>query len=453
MIKPKEYARRRRQLMRIMGRGAIAIIPAAPVRIRNRDVDYPFRQDSDFHYLTGFPEPDAVAVLVPGREQGEFVLFCRERDPERETWDGPRVGQDGAVSEYGADDAFPIDDMDDILPGLLEGRERVFYNMGRYESFDHHLMGWVKQIRERERMGASAPEEFVSLEHPLHDMRLFKSRAELSIMRRAAKLSARAHKRAMRACRPGMAEYEIEAELLYEFRAGNGTPAYQSIVGSGPNACILHYVINDRRMADGDLLLIDAGAELECYASDVTRTFPVSGRFTPEQRAVYEIVLEAQLAAIEEVRVGNHWNDPHMRAVEIITAGLVQLGILRGDPARLVEREAHRRFFMHRTGHWIGMDVHDVGDYKVDGRWRELEPGMVMTVEPGIYIPPGARGVARKWQGIGVRIEDDVAVTKHGPRVLSDGVPKTVAEIEHLMAGRGGAGRKRAARRVASGAA
>lgn len=445
MIKQKEHARRRRQLMRIMGRGAIAIIPAAPVRIRNRDVDYPYRQDSDFQYLTGFPEPDAVAVLVPGREQGEFILFCRERDPGRETWDGPRAGQDGAVNGYGADDSFPIDDMDEILPGLLEGRERVFYNMGRYESFDHHLMVWIRQIRERERMGARAPEEFVSLEHPLHDMRLFKSRAELSMMRRAARLSARAHKRAMQACRPGMAEYEIEAELLYEFRAGNGTPAYQSIVGSGPNACILHYVSNDRTMEDGELLLIDAGAEVGCYASDVTRTFPVGGRFTPEQRAIYELVLEAQLAAIEEVRVGNHWNDPHARAVEVITEGLVKLGILRGDPARLVEREAYRRYFMHRTGHWIGMDVHDVGDYKVDDRWRELEPGMVMTVEPGIYIPPGAKGVARKWQGIGVRIEDDVAVTRDGPKVLSDQVPKTVTGIERLMAGRVVTARRRGA--------
>lgn len=433
--------------MRIMGRGAIAILPAAPVRLRNRDVDYAYRQDSDFQYLTGFPEPDAVAVLTPGREQGEYILFCRERDPERETWEGPRAGPDGAVSEYGADDAFPIDDMDEILPGLLEGRERVYFNMGRYEAFDHRLMGWINQIRERERLGASAPEEFVSLEHPLHDMRLFKSRAELSIMRRAAKLSARAHKRAMQTCRPGMAEYEIEAELLYEIRAGNATPAYQSIVGSGPNACVLHYVANDRRMEENELLLIDAGAELECYASDVTRTFPVNGRFTPEQRAVYELVLKAQLAAIDKVRVGNDWNDPHQKAVAIITEGLVELGILRGDPARLIEREAYRRFFMHRTGHWIGMDVHDVGDYKVDGRWRELERGMVMTIEPGIYISPGAKGVARKWHGIGVRIEDDVAVTRDAPRVLSDGAPKTVSEIERLMAG---GGTRRAARTVAS---
>lgn len=435
--------------MRMMGRGAIAVMASAPVRIRNRDVDYPYRQDSDFHYLTGFPEPDSVAVLVPGRPQGEFILFCRERDPDRETWDGPRAGQDGAVSQYGADDSFPFDDLDDILPGLLEGRDRVYYTMGRYEAFDHRLMGWVKRIRKDERNGARAPEEFVSLEHSLHDMRLFKSRSELSVMRKAARLSAGAHKRAMRACRPGMAEYEIEAELLHEFRAANAAPAYQSIVGSGPNACILHYVANERRMADGDLLLIDAGAELDCYASDVTRTFPVNGRFSPEQRAVYEVVLRAQLAAIDAVRPGNDWNTPHERAVEIITAGLVELGILRGDPARLVQREAYKRFFMHRTGHWIGMDVHDVGDYKVDGRWRELEPGMVMTVEPGIYIPPDARGVARKWWGIGVRIEDDVAVTRQDPRVLSDGAPKTVAEIERLMAA-GGARRRR---RAAAGAA
>lgn len=448
MIDFREFPRRRRQLMRMMGRGAIAVVASAPVCIRNRDVDFPYRQDSDFFYLTGFPEPDAVAVLVPGRPQGEYILFCRERDPDREAWDGPRAGQDGAVAEYGADDSFPIDDLDDILPGLLDGRDQVFYTMGRYESFDHRLMGWVKQIRKDERNGARAPEEFVSLEHPLHDMRLFKSRAELSVMRKAAKLSARAHKRAMRACRPGKGEFEIEAELLHEFRSGNATPAYQSIVGSGPNACVLHYVANERRMADGDLLLIDAGAELDCYASDVTRTFPVNGRFSPEQRAVYDIVLRAQLAAIDAVRPGNDWNTPHERAVEIITAGLVDLGILKGDPARLVEREAYKRFFMHRTGHWIGMDVHDVGDYKVDGRWRVLEPGMVMTVEPGIYIPPGARRVARKWQGIAVRIEDDVAVTRQGPRVLSEGAPKTVDEIERLMATD-----RRKQRRAAAGAA
>lgn len=445
MIDSREFPRRRRQLMRIMGHGAIAVIAAAPVHIRNRDVDYPYRQDSDFFYLTGFPEPDAVAVLVPGRPQGEFIHFCRERNPDRETWDGPRAGQEGAVNLYGADDSFPIDDLDDILPGLLDGRERVYHIMGRYESFDHRLMGWVKHIRKDEPNGARAPEEFVSLEHVLHDMRLFKSRSELSVMRKAARLSARAHKRAMRTCRPEMTEYEIEAELWHEFRAGNATPAYQSIVGSGPNACILHYVSNQRRMADGDLLLIDAGAELDCYASDVTRTMPVNGRFSPEQRAVYDIVLRAQLAAIDAVRPGNDWNTPHERAVEIITEGLVELGVLKGDPARLVEREAYKRFFMHRTGHWIGLDVHDVGDYKVDGRWRELEPGMVMTVEPGIYIPPDARGVARKWQGIGVRIEDDVAVTRQGPRVLSDGAPKTVAEIERLMAGSGRRRRRPAA--------
>jgi len=420
--------------MRMMGRGAIAILPAAKVKLRNRDVDYPYRPDSDFYYLTGFPEPEAVLVLVPGRTQGEYILFCREREPEREVWDGPRAGQEGAVRDYGADDSFPIGDIDDILPGLLEGRDKVYYTMGRDEDFDHHLLAWVNRLRGQSRAGARSPEEFVSLDHLLHDMRLFKSRSELSLMRRAAELSARAHTRAMKTCQPGMYEYELEAELLHVFRGGNAVPAYQSIVGSGPNACVLHHVSNDRQVADGDLVLIDAGAEVGLYASDVTRTFPANGRYDPEQRAIYELVLKAQLAAIDRARPGNHWNEPHATAVKVITAGLVKLGILDGKPKDLIREEAYRRFFMHRTGHWLGMDVHDVGDYKVDGRWRQLEPGMVMTVEPGIYIPPGAKGVKSKWHGIGVRIEDDVVVTRDQPRVLSKGVPKDPDEIERLMA-------------------
>lgn len=439
MIAQSEYARRRRQLMRMIEPGAIAIVPAAPVRVRNRDAEYAYRQDSDFHYLCGFPEPESVLVLVPGREQGECILFCRERDPDRETWDGPRSGPDGVVAHYGADDAFPVGDMDEILPGLLEGRERVYYTMGRFEAFDHRVMSWINRLRGQARNGARPPEEFVSLDHLLHDMRLFKSRAELSLMRRAAQVTAAAHKRAMRACRPGRHEYEIEAELQYVFRASNAVAAYLPIVGSGPNACILHYVANDRRMEEGDLLLMDAGAEVDCYASDVTRTFPVGGRFSREQRALYEIVLRAQLEAIEKARPGNHWDDPHHAAVRVITDGLAELGILKGDVESLIGNQAYRRFFMHRTGHWIGLDVHDVGDYRVDGKPRLLEPGMAMTVEPGIYIAPGARGVARRWQGIGIRIEDDVVITRDGPRVLSRDVPKDPDAIEALMRGRNAA--------------
>jgi len=419
--------------MRMIGKGGIAILPSAPTRTRNRDVEHAYRQDSDFHYLTGFPEPEAVAVLVPGRPHGEFVMFCRDRDPERETWDGRRAGPEGAVRDFGADDAFPISDIDDILPGLLEHCERVYYAMGFNAEFDQQLLGWINQLRAAAKTGVTAPTEFVALDHLLHDMRLFKSRSEIATMRKAAKIAAAAHVRAMRHCRPGMTEYEIEAEFLHEFRRHDATVSYQPIVGGGENACILHYVENRDRLNAGDLLLIDAGCELECYASDITRTFPVSGRFTDEQRALYEVVLEAQLAAIDKVRPGNHWNEPHEAAVRVLTRGLVKLGLLKGRVPTLVKNGDYRRFYMHRTGHWLGLDVHDVGDYKVGEEWRVLEPGMVLTVEPGLYIAPGTRGVAKKWWGMGIRIEDDVLVTRDAPDVLSDEAPKDPGEIERLM--------------------
>jgi Xaa-Pro aminopeptidase len=431
----KEFARRRKQLMHMMGADAIAILPTNPERPRNRDVDYPFRPDSDFFYLTGFPEPEAVAVLAPGRPHGEYLLFCRDRDLEKEIWNGRRAGPEGAVERFGADDAFPISDIDDILPGLLESRERVFYNMGAAPEFDQRLIGWVNGLRSQSRAGKQAPDEFVSLEHFVHDMRLYKSRAEVKVMRQAANIAARAHKRAMQACRPGMMEYELEAEFLHEFRKAGGEPAYPSIVGGGENACILHYTENNAELNKGELVLIDAGVEHECYASDITRCFPVGGRFSKAQRAVYELVLDAQLAAIEEVYPGNTWNAPHDAAVKVLTRGLVKLGLLKGRTPTLVKEHAYRKFYMHRTGHWLGMDVHDVGDYKVGDAWRVLEPGMVLTVEPGLYIAAGTKGVARKWWNIGVRIEDDVLVTRDGHDVLSKNVPKTVDEIESLMAG------------------
>lgn len=419
--------------MRMIGKGGIAILPSAPTRTRNRDVEHAYRQDSDFHYLTGFPEPEAVAVLVPGRAHGEFVMFCRDRDAERETWDGRRAGPEGAVKDFGADDAFPISDIDDILPGLLEHCERVYYAMGFNAEFDQQLLGWINQLRAAAKNGVTAPTEFVALDHMLHDMRLFKSRSEIVTMRKAARIAAAAHIRAMRNCRPGMTEYEIEAEFLHEFRRHDATVSYQPIVGGGENACILHYVENRDRLKDGDLLLIDAGCELECYASDITRTFPVSGRFTDDQRALYDVVLEAQLAAIDKVRPGNHWNEPHEAAVRVLTRGLVKLGLLKGRVPTLIKNGDYRRFYMHRTGHWLGLDVHDVGDYKVGEQWRILEPGMVLTVEPGLYIAPGTRGVAKKWWGMGIRIEDDVLVTRDAPDVLSDDAPKDPAEIERLM--------------------
>lgn len=428
----EDFARRRRLLARMMGKDGIAIVPAAPVRYRNSDVEYAYRQDSDFHYLSGFPEPDAVAVLVPGRAQAEYILFVRERDPERELWDGARAGPEGATEDYGADDAFPITDIDEILPGLLEQRSRVFYTMGLHADFDQRVVGWVNALRAQAKQGKQSPQEFIALDHLLHDMRLFKSRAELQALRRSAHIGARAHVRAMRACRPGLREYQIEAELVHEFRRHDAQASYLPIVAAGRNACVLHYRHNTAELKDGDLLLIDAGCEVESYACDITRTFPVNGRFSPEQRAVYEVVLEAQRAAIDKARAGNHWNDPHNAAVRAITQGLVDLKILKGKVPELIRKEAYRPFFMHRTGHWLGLDVHDVGDYKVGGEWRVLEPGMAMTIEPGIYIPAGAP-VGKKWRTIGVRIEDDVVVTRGKAEVLTKGAPREVEAIEKAM--------------------
>lgn len=430
----KEFARRRKQLMSMVGEEGIAILPAAPVRMRSRDIEHRFRQDSDFYYLTGFAEPDAVAVLVPGRDNGEYLLFCRERDSEKERWDGSRAGPDGAIEMHGADDAFPIDDIDDILPGIIESCTRVYYTMGMYSDFDARITGWVKSLRSRESRGVHTPQEFVALDHLLHDMRLYKSRAEIVAMRKAARIAAAAHTRAMRFVRPGLREYEVEAEFVHEFRRSDAWPSYSPIVGSGANSCTLHYVDNTEQMQDGDLVLIDAGCEIDYYASDVTRTLPVNGTFTPEQRAVYEIVLEAQLAAIEKTRKGNHWNDPHDASVKVITKGLKKLGLLKGSFPNLVKNGAYREFYMHRTGHWLGMDVHDVGDYKVGDEWRLLEPGMVMTVEPGIYLP-ATRKVPAKFRNIGIRIEDDVAVTSNGADVLSKGLAKEPDAVEALMQG------------------
>lgn len=434
-IPKPEYARRRKALMAEMVPNSIAILPAAAVALRNRDVEHPYRQDSDFQYLSGFGEPEAVMALIPGRAHGEYVLFCRERDPLRELWDGLRAGQEGAIRDFGADDAFPISDIDDILPGLIEGRDRVYTAMGSHPEFDRHLMEWVNQIRSKANLGAQPPKEFVALDHLLHDLRLYKSTAEIKVMREAAAISARAHTRAMQAARPGLYEYSLEAELDYEFRRGGARlPAYGSIVAAGRNTCILHYQDNNAPLRDGDLVLIDAGCEIDCYASDITRTFPVNGVFSSEQRAVYEIVLQAQEAALAEIAPGKHWNLAHEATVRVITAGLVRLGLLEGDVDTLIAAEAHRGFYMHRAGHWLGLDVHDVGEYKVGGEWRVLEPGMALTVEPGIYISPQNEQVAKKWRGIGVRIEDDVVVTRTGCEVLTSGVPKAIDDIEALMA-------------------
>jgi Xaa-Pro aminopeptidase len=417
--------------MELIGFNGIAILAAAPERVRSRDTLYVYRQDSDFYYLTGFDEPEAVAVLTPGRSPGEFLLFCRERDPNREQWDGPRAGPGGAITAFGADDAFPIADVDDILPGLLERSDRVYYSIGGNE-FDQKLLTFIKALNSK-RQSSHAPSELVALDHLLHEMRLYKSRAETGTMRQAARIAVSAHGRAMRACQPGMKEYELEAEFLHEFRRHGAECSYPPIVAAGVNACILHYRSNDALLLDGDLVLIDAGCELGMYASDVTRTFPVNGRFSAPQRELYEVVLDANHAATAKAVAGNHWNDPHDAAVLTVTRGLKNLGLLEGRVPQLVKTQAYRQFFMHKTGHWLGLDVHDVGDYKVADQWRLLEPGMVMTIEPGIYVAANDKSVDKRWRGIGIRIEDDVQVTREEPDVLTQGLPTTVVEIERHM--------------------
>ncbi len=431
----KEFAKRRQRLMEIMGPDSIAVLPNAVVQPRNRDVDFPFRSDSNFHYLCGFDEPESVLVLIPGREHGEFILFCRERDLDKEIWDGYRAGQEGAIALYDADDSYPIADLDDILPGLMEDKEKVYYTMGNQPAFDQHMVGWLNHLRQASRSGKHSPTEIIELEHCLNELRLFKSSQEIKSMRYAAEASAKAHIRAMQFTEPGKFEYEVEAELIHEFmKHGCRSPAYPSIVGGGENGCILHYIENNSKLKNNDLLLIDAGAEYQCYAADITRTFPVNGKFTPAQHELYQIVLYAQYAAIEAVKPGNHWNQPHEAAVQVLTEGLVKLGLLQGNVDKLIEDQAYREFYMHRTGHWLGMDVHDVGDYKIDSTWRLLEPGMVLTVEPGLYIRDPEH-IDKKWHFTGIRIEDDVLVTKEGHEVLSAGAPKEIDDIEALMAG------------------
>jgi Xaa-Pro aminopeptidase len=431
-----EYAARRRELMARIGRQAVAIIAAPGEVTRNNDVHYPYRPASDFRYLTGFCEPDAVAVLAPGREDGEFLLFCRPRDAEREIWDGLRAGPDGAREQYGANESDVTDAFVRALPELLAGREQVYFDLGADAARDKQLLEALGGLRQQARRGASAPAAICSLAEPLHHMRLFKSEGELALMREAGRVSAAAHARAMRACRPGMNEFALAAELHHEFERHGMSWAYPSIVGGGGNACILHYIENAAALRDGDLVLIDAGAEHAGYAADITRTFPVNGEFSGPQRAVYEVVLAAQQAAVAACQPGNDYQAPHRAAVKQLTEGLVSLGMLRGEVSELVEAEAYRPFYMHGTGHWLGMDVHDVGDYKIGGEWRLLEPGMTLTIEPGLYFRAGNADVDERYWDIGVRIEDDIHITADGPENLTDAVPKTVDEIQALMADR-----------------
>jgi Xaa-Pro aminopeptidase len=436
-IPKSDFKRRRAALMSLMDEESIAVIPAADQKIRNRDSTFLFRQDSDFHYLTGFNEPDGVLVLAPGRPHGEVILFCREREARSELYDGERLGPDRAAQVIGVDDAFPVADLDDILPGMLEGRERIYFGLGHHPEFENRLLGWVSGIRARESGGARPPGELFALKHLLHEQRLIKSAAEIRVMRHAAELGCAGHIRAMRACEPGMTETQLEAELLYEFmRHGARTPAYSSIVAGGANACVLHYVDNRATLKKNDLVLIDAGCEYELYASDITRTFPVCGTFSGVQKALYEIVLAANLAAIEACQVGALFMDPHQAALEIMIEGLLDLSLLDGDLQEVLETETYRNFCPHGSSHWLGLDVHDVGDQRVDGEWRPLEPGMVLTIEPGIYIPDSElmAHVPARFRGIGIRVEDDVLITAAGPEVLTALAPKTISDIEATMA-------------------
>jgi len=428
--------RRRRQLMQMAGEDAALLVAAAPERMRNADAAWPYRQDSDFHYLGGFPEPDAVLALLPGRRHGETVLFCRERDPTRERWHGQSIGTERAVAEYGMDDAFPIEDIDDILPGMIEGRSRVYCHFGREPEFDARLLGWMRRLRQL-RGGGVVPKEFVALGYLLHDLRLYKSRAELKLMRASAAIAAEAHLAALQVVMPGRYEYEVEAELLRVMRSRSAVPAFAPIVASGANACVMHYQANRALLRDGELLLIDAGAEVDCYASDISRTYPIGGRYSREQRALYEVVLAAQLAAIDEVRPGRPFSAAHVAAVRVLSEGLCTLGLLKGSADAAVAEGSYQRFFPAKTGHWLGLDVHDVGDYRVAGESRLLEPDMVLTVEPGLYVAPDDRSVAERWRGIGIRIEDDVLVTRDGNEVLTAAVPKEADAIETLLAARG----------------
>lgn len=441
-----EYASRRQRLIEQLHPNSIALIPSAAASIRNGDVEHPFRQDSDFYYLTGFAEEQALLVLIRHQQGDQALLFCQDKIPEQEIWTGRRLGAEAAPEELAIDHAMIIDQVDDELPKLLDGKQRIYTNLGANAEFDRQVLHWVNLVKQQVRSGAIAPHEFSTLEHLLHDMRLVKSPAEIAQMQVAADISAEAHRQAMVTVKPGMYEFQLEAEINRIFmQHGSRWPAYPSIVGSGDNACILHYTANTSEIADGDLILIDAGCELDYYASDITRTFPATGRFSPEQALLYQLVLDAQYAAIDAVKPGNHWDQPHQAALTVLTRGLVKLGLIKVEGLTdeeptdqqvqdLIEQQAYRPFYMHKTGHWLGMDVHDVGTYRVDGEWRPLQPGMVLTVEPGLYIAPDDTNVEARWRGIGIRIEDDVVVTESGCHILSAAVVKEIADIEALMA-------------------
>ena len=412
------------------------IVSAASVKSRISDTEYSYRQDSNFYYLSGYEEPESLILIRPNQDKERFIIFCRDRDPLREQWDGFRTGQEGVIQDYGADAAYSINSIDEIMPKLLEGAKNIYFSMSAPCGVDAKISSWVEDIRKNTRSGAEPPQNLLSLDSILHEMRLIKESDEMDLMKQAANITTEAHIRAMQSVRPGMYEYQLEAEYLYAFnKNGARSPAYNSIVGGGNNSCILHYVENNAELQDGDLVLVDAGCEYQYYASDVTRTFPVNGKFSPEQREIYSIVLEAHKQSMEQAKPGNKWNLMHDKSVEVIVEGLLSIGLLQGSRDEIIDKGESSKFYMHRIGHWLGMDVHDVGSYKQDGDWRPLEEGMVMTVEPGIYILDSMEGVDDKWKGIGVRIEDDIAITDSGFEILTPDVPRTIEEVEQTVQG------------------
>ena len=428
----QEFRARRNKLIQQMGEG-VAIIPTAPEAIRNRDSHYPFRFDSYFYYLTGFKEPEGVLFVVAGKSP-KTILFCRDKDIEREIWDGFRYGPAAAMEAFGFDEAYSIHQLEELAPQLLANQTQLFYSLGADAAWDSKVSAWLNHLRTQARTGVSAPDQIVDVRKPLDEMRLYKSAFEVELMHLSANIAAAAHQRAMQFTKPGMMEYEVEAEFLHEFyRRGSQSPAYTSIVAGGANACTLHYNANNTQLRDGDLLLIDAGCELDGYASDITRTFPVNGKFSPAQKDLYELVLAAQAAAIEKVAPGQHWNAPHEAALAVLAQGFVDFGLCAGTVDAVIESGSYRQFYMHRTGHWLGLDVHDAGEYKdAAGEWRQLEPGMALTVEPGCYVRP-ADNVPEAFWNIGIRIEDDAIVTPTGCEIITKAAPKTVSEIEDLM--------------------
>jgi len=430
------FSERRLQLSNKVLDDSAIIVASALVKSRISDTDYAYRQDSNFYYLSGYEEPDSLILIRPNHDKEKFIIFCRDRDPLREQWDGFRTGQDGAIQEYQADNSYSINSIDQMMPELLAGVKNIYFSMSAPCGVDLKISKWVEDIRKNTRAGAEPPHNLLSLDSILHEMRLIKEDHEMDLMKQAADITTEAHIRAMQAVTPGMYEYQLEAEYLYAFnKNGARSPAYNSIVGGGNNSCILHYVENNAELKDGDLVLVDAGCEYKYYASDVTRTFPVNGKFSPEQKEIYSIVLEAHKQSMEQAKPGNKWNLMHEKSVEVIVEGLLDLGLLKGTKDQVIENGDYSKFYMHRIGHWLGMDVHDVGGYKQDGDWRDLEKGMVMTIEPGIYILDSLEDVDDKWKGIGVRIEDDIVVTESGFEVLTPNVPRTIEEVEHTVQG------------------